>query len=94
MLFYGHCSQAEAEKVLNQITKRTNRGLCKLTKNASSSNVIDLAQDLSSSEDEKRGGGLSSRLDYIPVKRGSIAAASDDSQNADDSVDGEEDATK
>lgn len=53
MLFYGHCSQAEAEKVLNQITKRTNRGLCKLTKNASSSNVIDLAQDLSSSEDEK-----------------------------------------
>lgn len=53
MLFYGHCSQAEAEKVLNQITKRTNRGLCKLAKNASSSNVIDLAQDLSSSEDEK-----------------------------------------
>ncbi|XP_045109520.1 myosin heavy chain, non-muscle-like isoform X7 [Portunus trituberculatus] len=42
----------------------------------------------------RRGGGLSSRLDYIPVKRGSIAAASDDSQNADDSVDGEEDATK
>lgn len=53
MLFCAHCSQAEAEKVLNQITKRTNRGLCKLTKNASSSNVIDLAQDLSSSEDEK-----------------------------------------
>ena len=42
----------------------------------------------------RRGGGLSSRLDYIAVKRGSIAAASDDSQNADDSVDGEEDATK
>uniref|UniRef100_A0A0P4W6V9 Myosin motor domain-containing protein n=1 Tax=Scylla olivacea TaxID=85551 RepID=A0A0P4W6V9_SCYOL len=42
----------------------------------------------------RRGAGLSSRLDYIQVKRGSIAAASDDSQNADDSLDGEEDATK
>ena len=42
----------------------------------------------------RRGGGLSSRLDFIAVKRGSIATASDDSQNADDSVDGEEDATK
>lgn len=42
----------------------------------------------------RRGGGISSRLEYIAVKRGSIAAASDDSQNADDSVDGEEDATK
>ncbi|XP_071519991.1 uncharacterized protein zip isoform X2 [Panulirus ornatus] len=88
-------SQAEAEKVLNQITKRTNRGLCKLMKNASTSNVIDLTQDFSSSEDEKRGGaGLSSRLDFLGVKRGSIAAGSDDSQNADDSVDGEEDVTK
>lgn len=49
----GYCSQAEAEKILNQITKRTNRGLCKLMKNASTSNVIDLTQDFSSSEDEK-----------------------------------------
>jgi hypothetical protein len=30
----------------------------------------------------------------LGVKRGSIAAASDDSQNADDSVDLEEEATK
>lgn len=40
------------------------------------------------------GGGLSSRLEFLSVKRSSIAAASDDSQNADDSVDGEEDANK
>lgn len=37
------------------------------------------------------GGGLgSSRLDFISVKRGSITATSDDSQNAEDSIDGEE----
>lgn len=43
----------------------------------------------------RRGGaGISSRLDFLGMKRGSIAAASDDSQNADDSVDGEEEATK
>lgn len=43
----------------------------------------------------RRGGaGISSRLEFLGMKRGSIAAASDDSQNADDSIDGEEDATK
>lgn len=42
----------------------------------------------------RRGGGLgSSRLEFISVKRGSITATSDDSQNADDSIDGEEEPT-
>ena len=41
----------------------------------------------------RRGGaGLSSRLDFLSVKRNSIPA-SDDSQNADDSV-GDEEAAK
>ena len=45
-------SQAEADKLLSQITKRSGRGLCKLARNASASNVIDASADLSGSEDD------------------------------------------
>ncbi|XP_076043123.1 myosin heavy chain 10 isoform X2 [Oratosquilla oratoria] len=91
-------SQAEAEKMLNQITKKANRGLDQLlSRNASSSNVLGTVQEPTDVQDAKRGGGgltSSSRIEFLSVKRGSIAAASDDSQNADDSVDGDDDATK
>ena len=36
------CSQAEAEKLLSQINRRTSRGLVKLARNASASNVLEV----------------------------------------------------
>ncbi|XP_047737475.1 myosin heavy chain, non-muscle isoform X3 [Hyalella azteca] len=53
-------SQAEAEKLLNQLSRRTNRGLGKLSRNASASNILDSDPlDLASVSDTSEDAGPS-----------------------------------